>query len=487
MRPLATLGLALACTPAPPAPPDPPPPAPVAATPSPQPEPPAPRLTCPPLVTDDAADAERLRLFFSAVIDGDPLDAYLTDTTAGARLLAELRTRRACPTHYENNLLSFADPDFGAIDIDSFDDILNLADLEDSWLTRRAHAALRAHLAAHPDDLVSSTGPGKVSLILARHPDGATACVALADSDEADPRLVRCYRTDPPIRHAALLSHRDEDEPPLDRVRLGRAIFSVEPDGALRPARSAPRKYWSTVGAPDKTAEGPTSLALTEVPADSLPVAELRRISPHELAGDLPTVLTEDALCLRLDGTWRCADIHQSDDVDFPYGDPRPLAPVRQGAEITVPVEFEHCDGGSEVSECQTHLHLFRVDDRILRREGGLPIANDIDEHLRDRDDTGVTVQGARDDYQWRYRVETSRCVRFLELDAITTLYGGRYPDRGPPKNVVRRKKPLAVEFEPTPADLPRWPEFDPYPHPDLRGLWQLRGDRWHKVDRCDP
>lgn len=486
-RKLAALVLALACAPASPTSPTTPPPAPVAATPTPTPQPePAPRFACPPIAAppDRAEVAERLRLFVTAVIAGDPLDAYIIEKDADSPLLAELRKRRACPTRYEDDLLTFADPALGELEIDSFDDLLNLDVLEGAWIVRRAHAALRAYLAANPDDLVSSTGSARVSLVLARRPGDATACLALADKYDAAPHTIRCWRTDRAIQRAALDYRSSDDDRP--RVRLGRALFAFEPDGALRSIKGASKPSKSDIGAPDPAPHDPTTLVLHELPASSLPVAELRLIAPLELSGP-PAIATEDDLCVRVDDIWRCGSLTRERDDPFGYSPPRPRLPVRSGDAIVVPVEFDHCGFGSELSECQTELHLFRVDGSTLRNDGSLPVGAVIDENVHDRDDTGMTIQGSIDEYRWHHRVEAPRCVRFLDIAATHTVYGGRYPDSGPAKNVVRRKKPLAVEFDPAPADLPQRTEYDAYHHPDLRGLWQLRGDRWRRVDRCDP
>lgn len=123
-------------------------------------------FTCPPIVTAsgssrDAGEALRLRRFVTAVITGEPGEVRVKSRPGdGARLIGLIRERRACPREYAGaeGRLTFEDEEIGVIIVELNRErgrsVLNV--LEDSWYAHHARKALKARLAARPDEVPGS-------------------------------------------------------------------------------------------------------------------------------------------------------------------------------------------------------------------------------------------------------------------------------------------------------------------------------------------
>lgn len=117
---------------------------------------------------------------------------------------------------------------------------------------------------------------------------------------------------------------------------------------------------------------------------------------------------------------------------------------------------------------------------RSLARQRRLGALRQLDD-----DDNGARVVGSIESYRWRYVVETPGCVRFAELDRAAESYAHHFRD-GRDRS-KRHPKPPPAGLAPAPDELPRRASaIDPYVDPaDLRGRWELRGERWLPVAEC--
>ena len=188
-----------------------------------------------------------------------------------------------------------------------------------------------------------------------------------------------------------------------------------------------------------------------------------------------------------MDDAWRCAASPFAEG----QGDARPLrfTAVRGASGVALAIEVEECASGSELTDCLRSLRLFAVVGPELREAGHLPLGAEIDERVRDRDDDdlGGWTAGTHETYRRSYTLATPTCVRLARTVRTREAYSMRYRDRGKSRNTTR-KLPLTNIPADAPSELPFRAELDAYADPpDLRGLWQLRGERWLRVDVCDP
>lgn len=348
-------------------------------------------------------------------------------------------------------------------------------------------AALRAWLAAHPDDVPGVIGLPGLFLVVLRRPADATLCIVTDPADDGPAIAPRCVRTGVAIDDLRLLA--------VERrtwLAFAGGLYMIGDDGALEPRARAPRGRWwdlrrSKVPAPRRARSG--SVTLHEIAADDLPLGALVELDPEPLDSAADAAWTSDALlCLRVDGVWRCAP---PEGLGEPLpGHLRVLAPVRGSTRAVVPIEVSRCLGGSELSECTHELHLLDVAGPTWSFAASLPLGAEIDERLRERDDDdgGARVVGSTESYRRRYAVEAPLCVRFTAIERAAEAYAHHFRDRGQDRS-KRRSLPPTTRIAPPPADLPRRAsEIDPYTDPaDLTGLWQVRGERWVPVERCDP
>lgn len=341
-------------------------------------------------------------------------------------------------------------------------------------------AALRAWLATHPQEVPGVTTLDDVSLVLLRGEAAATVCVVV-DSTE------RCYRTSTAV-HAARLMVPEEDDferesPVRAWLKLDGAIYRVDAEGALQPGGRPPRGFWAKLGVSRGQGSRRGALTLQEVPAEDVPIAALVEVEPEVSRSPAGVVLTADEfLCVQLDDLWRCA----ASPFAERRGDARPrlFAAVRGPSGVFLPIEVEDCASGSELTDCIRSLHLFAVVGPGLREVARLPIGAEIDERVRDRDGW---IAGTLETYRRCYTVETPTCVRLTATERTHEAYSVRFRDHGKRRN-TRRKLPLTKIPADSANELPRLMELDAYMVPtDLGGLWQLRGERWLRVDACDP
>ena len=347
------------------------------------------------------------------------------------------------------------------------------------------HMAIRTLLAAHPGEIPSVMTLDDVTLILLRGAAAATLCIVV-DSTE------RCYRTATAVHAARLMVPEEDDFEATSQVRawlkIDGANYRVDEEGAVKPGGRPPRGFWAKVGV--QRSHGPRRGARTlqEVPAEDLPLAELVEVAPEEstsLAG--PVLTADELLCVHMDDAWRCAASPFAEG----QGDARPLryTAVRGASGAAVAIEVEECASGSELTDCQRSLRLFAVVGPELREAAHLPLGAEIDERVRDRDDDdlGGWVSGTRETYRRGYTLATPTCVRLTRTVRTHEAYTMRFRDHGGSRNTTR-KLPLASIPADAPNELPFRAELDAYADPpDLRGLWQLRGERWLRVDVCDP
>lgn len=365
----------------------------------------------------------------------------------------------------------------------SADEVAAVPVVEETWPEEQA--ALRAWLATHPREVPGVMTLDDVSLVLLRGEAAATLCVAVDGAE-------RCYRTTTAV-HAAHLMVPEEDDveresPVRAWLKIDGAIYRVDAEGALQPGGRPPRGFWAKLGGQRAQGSRRGALTLQEVPAEGVPIAALVEVEPEVSRSPAGVVLTADELlCVQLDDLWRCAAPATIE--TWPVAEPRLQAPVRGPAGVTVPLEFAYCDGGSELTECTRSLHLLAVAGPELREAANLQLGAEIDERARDRDDDerGGRIVGTRETYRRRYTVETPTCVRLTATERTHEAYSVHFRDRGGARN-KRRKLPLAEISAAAPNELPRLTELDAHAAPrDLGGLWQLRGERWLRVDACDP
>lgn len=228
---------------------------------------------------------------------------------------------------------------------------------------------------------------------------------------------------------------------------------------------------------------------MEDTPVGSIPLDAFIALLPADLKSDGDAAWGSDSLiCLRVDARWRCG-------ATAALGDGYPMvarvgAPVRGANGIGAAIEVSRCDGGSELNECIYTLAVLAFDGDAWSLAGSLPLDVTIDEHLRERDDDdlGAKVLGSTHAHRRRYAVETPSCVRFTSLERTAESYFYHFRDDRPDVH-KRRALPPDRGLAPAPSELPRVVgELDAYADPaDLDGVWQLRGERWSPVERCDP
>ena len=343
-------------------------------------------------------------------------------------------------------------------------------------------AAVRAWAAAHPEDVPTIFLLAGFDLVLLRRSADATLCVVGNPDDDGPEIDPVCAHTAAPIDDLRLLATDSESW-----IAFAGGIFVIGDDGVLVPRPRGPRGRWRTAsGATVPTPRRARTAPILEVtPSEGIPLAELIDLHPEPIEGADAAWTSDTLLCLRVDAVWRCASPAE---LGERWPTPRrALAPVHGGSRTVIPLVLSRDSGGSELSESTSELVLLEIVGATWSFAASLPLGAEVDEHLRqlDDDDNGARVVGSIESYRWRYVVETPGCVRFAELDRAAESYAHHFRD-GRDRS-KRHPKPPPAGLAPAPDELPRRASaIDPYVDPaDLRGRWELRGERWLPVAEC--
>lgn len=413
----------------------------------------------------------------------------------------------------------------GPVDVDDPEELRNPEEIP---ALRDATAELLTWLDAHPGAHIATTSVHLADAELVST-DAAVLCIELGDGTwegvqqyvvPASPGT-HCFAVSPTPTSVALLdrdagaSDDDEDsEEPIPYslfVRLDGRTFRLGADG-LVPAqiRLRPDEHWSGegAGAPVPARGARLTVESVDEPSD-LPRRAIRVLEAVHSEG--ACVRGPHLFACSVGETWRAVDSAWVPRL----GAPRSVHFVGEG----IVVESEECAHGSDVSDCGRIVHVLRVEGERLRIEGSILVAERESTHFREfsccEREQSLTVSGWNHDVEWDHRILGPRCVAFDEAHAARDTYENFRPAGGAWRHLSDDEIPSRVVLVDGPSVLPRVPLYvdpelsvgeatplaperasldgvsrsEPVPEEvpvfDRRGVWELRGERWERVDAC--